>query len=112
ETYGEKAWRKLKEEPLVPIGTFLTVGAFTMAAIRLRQRDSRSLNYWMRMRVAAQALTIAAVCAYYWGSGKEHEGTQPRAVDELEAKRDGHNDKERVEFEGRLKAAEAQWKKE
>ncbi|KAF9224968.1 hypothetical protein BS17DRAFT_59188 [Gyrodon lividus] len=87
ESYGERAMRKLKEEPLVPIGTFFTVGAFTMAMIKLRRRESQSLNRWMRVRVAAQAFTIAAVCAYYWNTAKE-------------------------EFEDRLQAAEAQWKKE
>jgi len=112
EGYGERAWRKLKEEPLVPLGTLLTVGAFTMAVIKLRQRESQSLNRWMRVRVAAQAFTVAAVCAYYWNTGKEYGGTQPRAVEELQAKRDEHIDKERREFEGRLQAAEAQWKKE
>ncbi|KIJ64750.1 hypothetical protein HYDPIDRAFT_61165, partial [Hydnomerulius pinastri MD-312] len=106
ESYGEKAWRKFKDEPLVPLGALATVGAFTMAAIKLRRRESRSLNYWMRMRVAAQALTIAAVCYYYWHTQKDGESTQPRQLEELQAKRDQHLDKERKEFEGRLKAAE------
>jgi hypothetical protein len=107
ESYGERALRKLKEEPLVPIGTFATVGAFAMAVIKLRRRESRSLNQWMRMRVAAQAFTIAAVCAYCWRPGKDTGGQTP---EELQAKRDQQFDKERREFQDRLKVAEAEWK--
>lgn len=126
ESYGERALRKLKEEPFVPIGesppfppgsfltsfsfcpgTFATVGAFTMAVIKLRRRESRSLNQWMRVRVAAQAFTVAAVCAYCWGPGKEQGG---QTAEELQAKRDQQFDKERREFQDRLKVAEAEWK--
>ncbi|KAF8558603.1 hypothetical protein OG21DRAFT_1504005 [Imleria badia] len=107
ESYGERALRKFKEEPLVPIGTLATVGAFTMAVIKLRRRDSRSLNQWMRMRVAAQAFTIAAVCAYCWSPRKE---TGVQTVEELQSKRDQQFDKERREFQDRLKVAEAEWK--
>lgn len=78
-----------------------------MAVIKLRRRESRSLNQWMRMRVAAQAFTIAAVCAYCWGPGKE---TRTQTVEELQVKRDQQFDKERREFHDRLKVAEAEWK--
>jgi len=107
ESYGERAFRKFKEEPLVPIGTLATVGAFTMAVIKLRRRESRSLNQWMRMRVAAQAFTVAAVCAYCWGPGKGQNG---QTAEELQAKRDHQFDKERREFHDRLKVAETEWK--
>lgn len=78
-----------------------------MAVIKLRRRESRSLNHWMRMRVAAQAFTIATVCAYCWGPGKQ-QGAQ--TVEELQVKRDQQFDKERREFHDRLKIAEAEWK--
>ncbi|KAG6380332.1 hypothetical protein JVT61DRAFT_8442 [Boletus reticuloceps] len=127
ESYGERALRKLWEEPFVPIGaspslpflsplgimfclpigTFATVGAFTMAVIKLRRRESRSLNQWMRMRVAAQAFTVAAVCAYCWNPSK---GTGVQTAEEIQAKRDQQFDKERREFHDRLKVAEAEWK--
>ncbi|KAF8128545.1 hypoxia induced protein conserved region-domain-containing protein [Boletus edulis] len=107
ESYGERALRKLWEEPFVPIGTFATVGAFTMAVIKLRRRESRSLNQWMRMRVAAQAFTIAAVCAYCWNPNK---GTGVQTAEEIQVKRDQQFDKERREFHDRLKVAEAEWK--
>lgn len=126
ESYGERALRKFKEEPLVPIGgfpsflpgsflrsfsfypgTFVTVGAFTMAVIKLRRRESRSLNQWMRVRVAAQAFTIAAVCAYCWGPSKQPAG---QTVEDLQIKQGHQLDKERKEFQDRLKVAEAEWK--
>jgi hypothetical protein len=34
----------------------------------------------MRMRVAAQAFTIAAVCAYCWRPGKDTGGQTPEAM--------------------------------
>jgi len=109
ESYGERAWRKFKEEPFVPIGTLATVGAFTMAVIKLRRRESRSLNYWMRVRVASQALTVAAVCAYCWIPKKDQNG---QAIEDLQTKRDQQFDKERREFQDRLKVAEAEWLKD
>lgn len=78
-----------------------------MAVIKLRRRESRSLNQWMRVRVAAQAFTIAAVCAYCWGPSKE---TGKQTTEEVQAKRDHQFDKERREFHDRLKVAEAEWK--
>ncbi|KAG8216166.1 hypoxia induced protein conserved region-domain-containing protein [Butyriboletus roseoflavus] len=107
ESYGERALRKFKQEPLVPIGTLVTVGAFTMAVIKLRRRESRALNQWMRVRVAAQAFTIASVCAYCWGPGKEQAVQTP---EDLQIKRDQQFDRERREFQDRLKVAEAEWK--
>ena len=88
-------------------GTLATVGAFTMAVIKLRWRESRSLNQWMRMRVAAQAFTIATVCVHCWRPGKD---TGSQTAEELQAKRDQQFDKERREFHDRLKVAEAEWK--
>ena len=59
------------------------------------------------MRVAAQAFTVAAVCAYCWGPGKDKAG---QTAEELQAKRDHQFDKERREFQDRLKVAETEWK--
>ena len=59
------------------------------------------------MRVAAQAFTIAAVCAYCWGPGKEQAG---KADEHIQAKRDQQFDQGRKEFQDRLKLAEAEWK--
>ncbi|XP_018305671.1 respiratory supercomplex factor 1, mitochondrial [Mycetomoellerius zeteki] len=50
ETFFQKAKRKTRENPLVPIGTFATVTALMQ-------------QYMMRARVGAQALTIVSVIA-------------------------------------------------
>lgn len=112
ESYQEKAWRKFKEQPLVPIGTLLTCGALVMATVKMRQGNSQSLNNWLRVRVIAQGATIAAVCAgtYVMGSTSGDESKQTRQLDEIRAHREARAGKDRKEFEDRLKDAEKQWK--
>jgi hypothetical protein len=74
-----------------------------MAASKLRKRQSQDMNYWLRARVVAQGLTIAAVVAGAWMMGQ----TQPqidrsaREQDEMLAAL-----QKRREFEERLKNAE------
>ncbi|KAH7878852.1 hypoxia induced protein conserved region-domain-containing protein, partial [Lentinula edodes] len=75
EGYKEKAIRKTKENPWVPLGTLVTTGALTMAAIRLRQGNSRKFQVWLRFRVAFQALTIFAILGglYKYGQANLEE---------------------------------------
>ncbi|OAQ62628.1 mitochondrial hypoxia responsive domain-containing protein [Pochonia chlamydosporia 170] len=67
EFYNErplhKVVRKLKEEPLVPLGIGLTVFAFVNAYRALRRGDSRQANKMFRARVAAQGFTVIAMVA-------------------------------------------------
>lgn len=111
ESYQEKAWRKFKEQPLVPIGTLVTCGALIMATVKMRRGDSQSLNNWLRVRVIAQGATIAAVCAgtYALGSTVGEETKQTKQLDEIQAHREARAGRDRKEFEDRLKAAERQW---
>ncbi|KAG2132509.1 hypoxia induced protein conserved region-domain-containing protein [Suillus bovinus] len=108
ESYQEKAWRKFREQPLVPIGTLVTCGALIMATVKMRRGDSQSLNNWLRVRVIAQGATIAAVCAgtYVMGSTPGEN----RQLDEIQTHREARAGRDRKEFEDRLKAAERQWK--
>ncbi|KAG1886742.1 hypoxia induced protein conserved region-domain-containing protein [Suillus subluteus] len=112
ESYQEKAWRKFREQPLVPIGILVTCGALIMAALKMRRGDSQSLNNWLRVRVIAQGATIAAVCAgtYAMNSNVGDETRQTRQIDEIQAHREARAGRERKEFEDRLKDAEKQWK--
>jgi hypothetical protein len=132
ESYQEKAWRKFREQPLVPIGahdatkshrppnlttravlgTLMTCGALIMATVKMRRGDSQSLNNWLRVRVIAQGATIAAVCAgtYTMGSTAGEETKQTRQLDEIQAHREARAGRDRKEFEDRLKVAEKQWK--
>ncbi|KAH7922129.1 hypothetical protein BV22DRAFT_971149, partial [Leucogyrophana mollusca] len=111
ETYQEKAVRKFKEQPLVPIGAAATTGALIMAMVKMKRGDSRSLNNWLRVRVIAQGLTIAAVCVGTWALSHEAdaESKKTRQLEEIQAKREERQGRERVEFEGRLKEAEEVW---
>lgn len=78
--------------------------------IKMRRGESRSLNQWLRIRVAAQGLTVAALVlgAYSFGVkraegelGSQHDAdTQKRAQEKVE--------KDRSEFEGRVREAELQ----
>ncbi|PHH85445.1 hypothetical protein CDD83_398 [Cordyceps sp. RAO-2017] len=58
-----KVARKLKEEPLVPLGAGLTVFAFVSAYRAIRRGDSQQANRMFRARVAAQGLTVLAMVA-------------------------------------------------
>lgn len=107
--WSEKVWRKSKEEPLVPLGVLATTGALTMAILSFRKRQSWNMQYWMRARVAAQAFTVGAMCVYYYNT-KPGEVEKTRHLDEVSAKREQRENKDRQEFLTRLKGAEDQWK--
>ncbi|KAK4195248.1 hypoxia induced protein conserved region-domain-containing protein [Triangularia verruculosa] len=58
-----KVLRRLKEEPLVPIGCLLTVAAFTNAYRAMRRGDHAKVQKMFRARVAAQGFTVLAMVA-------------------------------------------------
>ncbi|XP_031575335.1 HIG1 domain family member 2A, mitochondrial-like isoform X2 [Actinia tenebrosa] len=62
ETAKEKFARKARENPFVPIGCLLTVGALGYGLVSFKRGDVRMQQYMMRARVAAQGFTILAVC--------------------------------------------------
>ncbi|KAA1471942.1 hypothetical protein DENSPDRAFT_871860 [Dentipellis sp. KUC8613] len=100
ETYGEKAARKFKQEPLVPLGALATTVALIIAANKLRKGESRSLNTWLRVRIVAQGLTVAAVVAGTYVYGKKLEPAPAAAQAEVREAPDARG------FEDRLRAAE------
>ncbi|KAJ2877463.1 Respiratory supercomplex factor 1, mitochondrial [Coemansia asiatica] len=55
---------KIKEEPLVPLGFFATVGAFLYAAHGMQRGNFSQTQWGMRMRVVMQGLTVAALAGY------------------------------------------------
>lgn len=63
ETMGEKLKRKVKQNPIVPIGALATVGALTYGLFSFIRGDTKIQQYMMRARVAAQGGTIVAVAA-------------------------------------------------
>ncbi|KAF9485678.1 hypothetical protein BDN70DRAFT_870988 [Pholiota conissans] len=61
ESWSDKAQRKFKENPWVPLGCLATTGALVMSAIKMRQGQSKTMNYWLRARVALQGATLVAL---------------------------------------------------
>lgn len=110
ETYREKATRKFKENPWVPLGALATVGTFIVASVKLRQGESQKFNYWLRMRVAAQGLTIVALVVGTWTlrpkDASVADATATRNDLDVERRRLEKLAREREEFEERLKGAE------
>ncbi|KAK1713418.1 hypothetical protein CaCOL14_009360 [Colletotrichum acutatum] len=70
-----KAFRKLKEEPLIPLGCGLTVFAFVNAWRATRRGDARQANKMFRARVAAQGFTVFAMLAGSMYYNKDRERT-------------------------------------
>jgi predicted nucleotidyltransferase len=71
---------------------------------KMRKGQSRSLNNWLRVRIVAQGLTIAAVVVGSWAYGTARPGAP-----DLDAAAAAAMDKaalERVAFEDRLRLAE------
>ncbi len=93
--YNEKAlqkvFRRLKEEPLIPIGCLLTVAAFTNAWRATRRGDHAQVQRMFRARVAAQAFTVIAMVAggMYFAEdrNKQKELGKLKAAQEAEEKR-------------------------
>ncbi|KAI9680394.1 MAG: Respiratory supercomplex factor 1, mitochondrial [Trizodia sp. TS-e1964] len=65
--YNENRWqkftRRLKEEPLIPIGCGLVVYALYGASRSIRARDPITTNRMFRARIYAQAFTLLAMVA-------------------------------------------------
>ncbi|KAG8761096.1 Respiratory supercomplex factor 1, mitochondrial [Serendipita sp. 396] len=107
ETFSDKAKRKIKEEPLVTIGAIATVGALLMATRQFRRGDRRSMNHWLRFRVAAQGFTVLAICSYGFAirsrrKAAEEAGEPATAIQPLAVRQQA---KEKEEFQKRLENA-------
>ncbi|KAM0255091.1 hypothetical protein ACHAQJ_006095 [Trichoderma viride] len=90
ESYNErpmqKVKRKLKEEPLVPLGIGLTVLAFVNAYRAIRKGDSRQANKMFRARIAAQGFTVVAMVAGSMYYNKDRE--KSKELRKLQEERD------------------------
>ncbi|KAK3348024.1 hypoxia induced protein conserved region-domain-containing protein [Neurospora tetraspora] len=62
----QKVSRRLREEPLIPLGCIATVAAFTGAYRAMRRGDHQQVQRMFRARVAAQAFTVIAMVAGSW----------------------------------------------
>ena len=120
ETYREKAARKFRENPFVPVGMLssclrrtqfisvrgatATTAALIVAMVKMRRGQSRSFNNWLRVRVLAQGVTICAVVLGTYSLGRRAVGGDPVEVD-LQRRKEEKMERDRLAFEERLKSA-------
>ncbi|KAI0160782.1 mitochondrial hypoxia responsive domain-containing protein [Xylariaceae sp. FL1272] len=73
ETGWRKVSRKIKEEPLIPLGTALTCLALYNAWRAMRRGDHEGVQRMFRARIGAQAFTVIAMVAggAYYGADRE-----------------------------------------
>ncbi|KAL2675492.1 Respiratory supercomplex factor 1, mitochondrial [[Neocosmospora] mangrovei] len=82
----QKVFRKIKEEPLIPLGIGLTSLAFVNAYRALRRGDSKQANRMFRARVAAQGFTVIAMLAGSMYYQKDRE--KSKELRQLQEQRD------------------------
>jgi len=63
EARFQKLWRKIRQEPLIPIGCAATCYALYMASKSIRQGDHHQTNKMFRARIYAQGFTLLALVA-------------------------------------------------
>ncbi|KYO29936.1 HIG1 domain family member 2A, mitochondrial [Alligator mississippiensis] len=61
ERFSDKFKRKMRENPLVPIGCLGTLGALTYGLVCFKKGDRQQSQLMMRARILAQGFTIAAL---------------------------------------------------
>ncbi|KAI4870157.1 hypoxia induced protein conserved region-domain-containing protein [Hypoxylon rubiginosum] len=73
ETGAQKIGRKLREEPLIPLGCILTTLALYNAWRATRRGDHAQVQRMFRARIGAQAFTVMAMVAggAYYGADRE-----------------------------------------
>ncbi|KJZ78151.1 Altered inheritance of mitochondria protein 31 [Hirsutella minnesotensis 3608] len=89
----QKVFRKLKEEPLVPLGVCLTVFAFVNAYRALRKGDSQQANRMFRARVGAQGFTVMAMVAGSMYYSKDRE--KSKELQKLKEQRDAEEKRQK-----------------
>lgn len=61
EKTGNKFMKRVKENPLVPIGCLATVGALTYGLLQFKRGNMQKSQQAMRLRVLAQGGTVIAL---------------------------------------------------
>ncbi len=82
-------------------GAAATTVALVIAMTKMRKGQSHSLNNWLRVRIVAQGLTVAAVVVGSWSYGTSRPSPELDATVALDKAA-----QERVAFEERLRLAE------
>lgn len=63
ESRSQKLWRKIRQEPLIPVGCAATCYALYMATKSIRAGDHHQTNRMFRARIYAQGFTLLALVA-------------------------------------------------
>ena len=63
ESRSKKIWRKIKQEPLIPLGCAATSYALYQASKSIRQGNPYQTNKMFRARIYAQGFTLVAIVA-------------------------------------------------
>ena len=74
EGFRDKFLRKTKENPFVPIGLGLTIGALSYGLYQMKTGDRVMSQRMMRLRVAAQSFTVIALITGVIYQGQKHHG--------------------------------------
>ncbi|OGE51859.1 hypothetical protein PENARI_c012G11349 [Penicillium arizonense] len=84
ETGVQKFTRRLKEEPLVPLGCAATCYALYRAYRSMKSGDSVEMNRMFRARIYAQAFTLVALVAggMYFKSERQQRREFEKAVED------------------------------
>ncbi|KAM3069150.1 Respiratory supercomplex factor 1, mitochondrial [Clarireedia jacksonii] len=92
EFYEENRWqkfsRRLKEEPLIPLGCALTCMALLGATRSIRAGDHNRTNRMFRARIYAQGFTLVAMVAgsMYWETDRKKRKEFDAVLAEQKAK--------------------------
>ncbi|WVQ71058.1 hypothetical protein IAR50_000583 [Cryptococcus sp. DSM 104548] len=72
-SWPQMVLRKCKEQPAVPLGAGATVAALLGATYHLRRGNRNRFNQFLRWRIYAQGLTVAALMVYGINEMKQRE---------------------------------------
>jgi hypothetical protein len=87
-------------------GATATAATLVVASIKMRRGESQKMNYWLRARVAAQGFTILAICGGAYLVNKHEREAIAAGSEDISQENRAKQEKERREFEERLKNAE------
>lgn len=116
--------KNCKQQPLVPIGTFLTCGALALSVRASRRGNSFQANRMFVWRIVLQGLTVVALVggSWYlgldekWKKGREDELRQKAEIREKmwieELERIDQDARERQERSRRFREAKAKMEAE
>ncbi|RKF62160.1 Respiratory supercomplex factor 1, mitochondrial [Erysiphe neolycopersici] len=113
ESRLQKLIRRLKQEPLIPLGCILTSWALFNASRSIRVGDHNRTNRMFRARIYAQGFTVAAMIAgsMYWQTDRQKQKELNKIIEERKAQEKRAKWLEELEYRDR-EAKEEQARRE